>query len=214
MFRRGVFFLVMTTPRKSVATNPYQGYTEETDQAPARMPRRARFKQLSGQAGVYAGVLASVLAVFAVGGAVWGLFRPTYTAYVEDAESASVAVQANVEFTAFIWFAVATGVLGAVVALIVFLRSVSTRGLGMLVWLGVVAFVGAGAFLAFGNFSAGLIHGEPADYATAVGQSFNMVPNMVPGTAVFTAPFLAVCMYWCATFVTPVEPEVGEALPD
>ncbi|NMB22432.1 MAG: hypothetical protein GX983_03595, partial [Corynebacterium sp.] len=85
---------------------------------------------------MYAGVLALSLVVYALGGMVWGLLRPTYTAYVEDAETASIAVEADVAFTGFIWFAISTGIIGAVIALVVFLRSESTRGLAMMIWIG------------------------------------------------------------------------------
>lgn len=182
-------------------SNPYQGYTDDTAQ-PATQ-RTVRWTRRS--TGVYAGVFALTLTVFAAAGAVWGLLRPTYTAYVEDAETASVAAAPNVEFTAFIWFAIITGVIGAVLALIVFLRAESARGLGMLSWIGVVALLGAGIFIVFGNISAQLIHARPTEYTDMVGETFQVVPSMTPGSALFAAPFLAVLMYWCATFVTPVE---------
>lgn len=184
-------------------SNPYQGYTGTS--VPIRQRTAPSAPRLSKNTGVYAGVFALGLGIFAAAGVIWGLLRPTYTAYVEDAETASVAAAINVEFRAFIWFAVATGILGAALALGVFLRSESTRGLGMLLWVGVVAVVGAGAFIIFGNFSAALLHAPPGDYADLVGETFQVVPNMTPGSALFTAPFLAVLMYWCATFVTPAE---------
>lgn len=183
-------------------SNPYQGYTEADVDTPGRTMRKPRRNRTGG---TYAGVLALSLAVHAIAGVVWGFLRPTYTAYVEDPETASVAVSANVEFTAFIWFAIATGVIGAGIALVVFLRSETTRGPLMLLWLGVVAFLGAVAFIVFGDAVATFIHPSPGDYAGAVGESFQVVPGMSPGSALFTAPFLAVLMYWCATFVTPPE---------
>lgn len=183
-------------------SNPYQGYTEADVDTPARSVRKSRRNRT---AGTFAGVLALSLAAHGLAGVVWGLLRPTYTAYIEDAETASVAVSANVEFTAFIWFAIATGIIGAGIALVVFLRSETTRGPLMLLWLGVVAFLGAVAFSVFGDAVAAFIHPRPGDYADAVGESFEVVPEMSPGSALFTAPFLAVLMYWCATFVTPHE---------
>ena len=41
---------------------------------------------------------------------IWGLTRPTYTAFVEDAETASIAVAENVEFIGYAWFSIATAV--------------------------------------------------------------------------------------------------------
>lgn len=181
-------------------SNPYQGYTDtapSTTQRPVLKVRRSL--------GSYAGVFALVLTVFAVAGAVWGLLRPTYTAYVEDAETASVLAEPDVEFTAFIWFAITTGILGAVLALIVFLRTESSRGLGMMLWIGMVSFLGAVIFILFGDITAALIHSRPSDYSGLTGEHFQVVPGLSPGSALFAAPFLAVLMYWCATFVTPVE---------
>lgn len=185
-------------------SNPYQGYTEDiADPAHTTTQKTVRWTRRS--AGVYAGVFALTLTVFAVAGAAWGLLRPTYTAFVEDAETAAVSAAPNVEFTAFIWFAISTGVIGAGLALIIFLRAETARGLGMLLWIGVVALVGAGIFIVFGDFSAQLIHSHPTEYSDMVGETFQVVPPMTPGSALFAAPFLAVLMYWCATFVTPVE---------
>lgn len=191
-------------------SNPYQGYTAAPE-PPMPAPRRSR--RPSRNTGVYAGVLALSLVVYALGGMVWGLLRPTYTAYVEDAETASIAVEADVAFTGFIWFAISTGIIGAVIALVVFLRSESTRGLPMLIWIGLVSLLGAATFLAFGDTVATLLHGDPSEHAAGVGETFQVVPSIQPGSALFMAPFLAVLMYWCAVFVTPLDAPDDEA-PD
>lgn len=191
-------------------SNPYQGYTEATQATDTAQPLQQRATQGSSRwtrrtTGIYAGVFALVLSVFAIAGIVWGLLRPTYTAQVEDAETASIVAVPNIEFTAFIWFAITTGVIGATLALVVFLRAESTRGLPMLLWIGVVTLLGSGIFLVFGNISAELLHSRPTDYTNMVGETFQVVPSLTPGSALFSAPFLAVLMYWCATFVTPPE---------
>lgn len=189
-------------------SNPYQGYTA-TPEPPTPATRRSR--RPSHNTGVYAGVLALSLVVYALCGMVWGVLRPTYTAYVEDAETASIAVEANVAFTGYIWFAISTGVIGAVLALVVFLRSESTRGLPMLIWIGLVSLLGAATFLAFGDTVATWLHGDPSAHAAGAGETFQVVPPIQPGSALFLAPFLAVLMYWCAIFVTPLDTPDDEA---
>ncbi|BAU96439.1 hypothetical protein N24_2177 [Corynebacterium suranareeae] len=195
----------MTYPDSGIASdhNPYDGYTEDDGSAtPQKLTPR---KKINKSVGVYAGVLAITLAVYAIAGVIWGLLRPTYTAFVEDAETASIAVESNTSFTGYAWFVIATGVLAAAIALVVFLRSPQSRGPLMLIWLGIVSASGAVAFLIFGSYSSTLLHGSPSDYATAVGESFQVAPAISPGIALAVAPFLAVCMYWCAAFVTPEE---------
>ncbi len=189
-------------------SNPYEGYTD-TNRLIGKRPT-PRSLRLSRDAGVYAGIFALALVVFSLAGVVWGVLRPTYTAYIEDAETATVAAAENVEFSAFIWFAIGTGLIGATIALISFLKAESARGPGMLLWVGLVALVGAGAFMVSGDFTTGMMYPRPDDYAAAVGESFQVVPGISPGSALFAAPFLAVLMYWCATFVTPPDEESEE----
>lgn len=204
----------MSSPQAPGNLDPYAGYAVHLpDMAGSAQRSRkellGRFKP-SRTLGAGAGILAAWLCIFSLAGVVWGLFRPAYTASILDAESASVAASANVEFISFISFALVTAVLGSVMALVVFLRSAHYRGLSMLLWLTAVACVGSLVFLLFGDLSAGLMHRTPEDFSQIVGQTFTVVPPMSPGVGLLTAPFLAVCTYWCATFVTPVE-DAGEA---
>ncbi|ALC06287.1 hypothetical protein CDES_09495 [Corynebacterium deserti GIMN1.010] len=213
----------MTHPSSSTDLNAYKGYaahSEETVQgsvgdsvghsagdsdSPSRVTAVATALKINRSLGVYAGVFALTTALFSIGGIIWGLLRPTYTAYVEDAETASIAVESNTAFVGYAWFVIATAVLAAGIALTVFLRSPRTRGIFMLLWLGIVSAVGSVAFLVFGSYASDLLHGVPSDYAEAVGESFSVAPPITPGVALAVGPFLAVCMYWCATFVTPPE---------
>ena len=193
----------MTYPGITSNQNPYDGYTGD-DGAGAKRTLPTRMK-INKSVGVYAGVLAITLALYAIGGAIWGLLRPTYTAFVEDAETASIAVETNTSFAGYAWFAIATGVLAAAIALFVFLRAPNHRGPVMLLWLGIVTTAGSVAFLVFGNVASTFLHGSPSDYADAIGESFQVAPTITPGIALAVAPFLGVCMYWCAAFVTPEE---------
>lgn len=199
----GVFSIVMTTSGVSVNASPYEGYSA-AEIAQESAPKKSRMK-INKAVGAFAGALALTLVLFALGGVIWGLTRPTYTAFVEDAETASIAVAENVEFIGYAWFSIATGAIAAAIALIIFLKSPQTRGLSMMAWLGMLAAAGAVVFLVFGTYASTLLHGVPADYANAIGQSFQVAPTMQPGVALVAAPFLSVCMYWCATFVTPEE---------
>ena len=193
----------MTYPGITSDHNPYDGYTGDDGAGNKRnLPNR---KKINKSVGVYAGVFALTLALYAIGGATWGLLRPTYTAYVEDAETASIAVETNTSFAGYAWFAIATGVLAAAIALFVFLRTPQHRGPVMLLWLGIVSIAGSVAFLVFGNVASTMLHGSPSDYASAIGASFQVAPTITPGVAFGVAPFLSVCMYWCAAFVTPEE---------
>lgn len=193
----------MTYPGTTSNQNPYDGYAGDDGAGKSsELPNR---KKVNKSVGVYAGVLAITLALYAIGGAAWGLLRPTYTAYVEDADTASIAVESNTSFTGYAWFAIATGVFAAAIALFIFLRTPHHRGPVMLVWLGIVSTAGSVAFLVFGNFASTFLHGSPSDYASVIGESFQVAPTITPGVALAVAPFLSVCMYWCATFVTPEE---------
>lgn len=191
----------------SAEDNPYaQLAAQEHTAAPAapvdQRPRRGR---LSRRAGTYAGVALLFLLAFALVGVLWGLTRPTYTAYVEDPDTASIAVATDVEFLGFAWFTVLSGVLAAALSLLVFLRSPATRGPIMLYWLGLLSLLGAVIFAMFGEISANFLHRAPADYAAVLGSSFEVVPTFNAGGAVLAAPFLAMCIYWCAAWVTPEE---------
>ncbi|ANE04360.1 hypothetical protein [Corynebacterium crudilactis] len=206
----------MTYPDISTDRNPYEGYAGDGRVGELKYSERPKksgsWLNISKSVGIYAGVLAITLAIFAIAGILWGLIRPTYTAYVEDAESASIAVETNTAFTGYAWFVIATGVLAAAIALIVFLRSIHTRGPLMLVWLGIVSTAGSAAFLVFGGVASAFLHGSPSDYADAIGESFNIAPTITPGVAIAVAPFLAVCIYWCAAFVTPEEDASEDSL--
>ncbi|QGU07759.1 hypothetical protein COCCU_09175 [Corynebacterium occultum] len=158
---------------------------------------------LTRAAGSLAGFLALSLVVYAGVGALWAMLRPTYDATVTDSGDVYLTPAFNVEFTSFISFAVATGLLGALLALVMFVVSDGTRGLGTLFWVTLCAFLGAVVFLVVGDQVSLLLHPVPEQDALEVGETFRLLPGMNPGTAFIAAPFMASLAYWCAVLVSP-----------
>lgn len=144
--------------------------------------------------GFGAGVLALGLIMFSVVGAVWGLLRPTMTAMVRDDGAYVLTGPDNVEFVSFITFAIITGVVASILALIAYLKNPSRRGFGSLMWVTAVAALGAFAFFVMGGATASSFPEDP-------GISEDFVPQMAPGVAWLVAPFVAALTYWCAVFV-------------
>lgn len=153
--------------------------------------------------GSLAGFLALSLVVYAGVGALWGALRPTYDATVTDGGEVYLTPAFNVEFTSFASFAVATGLLGTLLALVMFMVSEGTRGLGTLLWVTLCAFLGSVVFLVVGDQISLLLHPIPEPDSLAVGETFQMLPRMSPGVAFAAAPFMASLAYWCAVLVSP-----------
>lgn len=144
--------------------------------------------------GFGAGLLALVLVIFSAAGALWGLWRPALTGQrVQDGGYALDSV-ANVQFSSFITFAAITGVLAAVVALGVHAAAPRRRGFATLLWVGLVALLGAGAFYIVGGAIAPSMPSNP-------GQTVEFVPDFSPGIGWAVAPFMAVLAYWSAEVV-------------
>lgn len=174
--------------------------------ATATYPRKNRRRPSRG-IGSTAGFLALSLSVYAVVGVLWGLLRPGYEATVDDAGAVSLVPAFNVEFTAFITFVVATGLLGALLALVMFVSSPHTRGPLMLLWVTVCTFFGAVVFFSAGNVVTHLIHPVPDLENVEPGSSMTLVPGITAGIGLAAAPFMASLAYWCAVLVSP--PETG-----
>lgn len=170
----------------------------------ATTPREHR-GPVSRAVGSLAGFLALSLVVFAGVGALWALLRPTYDATVTDTGGVYLTPAFNVEFMSFISFAVATGLLGALLALVMFVTSEHTRGLLALIWATICAFLGAVVFLLVGDQLSFALHPIPEQDTLAVGETFKLLPGMHPGIALAAAPFMASLAYWCAVLVSPEE---------
>lgn len=167
-------------------------------------PRRSVLP-VSRSVGAGAGLLTLSFLVFAAVGAVWGLLRPAYTGTVTEQGAVSLDGAFNVEFTAFISYVVATGLLGVGVSLTLFLQSPATRGPGMLWWLILVMAVSSLVFFEAGQLSSALLHPLPDPDTLEQGSRISLVPGFSPGIGLVAAPFMAGLTYWFAALVTPEE---------
>ena len=156
-----------------------------------------------------AGVLAASLLAFIGVGALWGLLRPTYEGRLVGGGQVAIEPAFNVEFTSYIPFAAATGLLAAVVALCVYTASPASRGPGMLWWLIVVAAVSTFAFWQVGLVTSSLLHPLPEPDSLDEGAFVEFAPGFRPGVALVAAPLMAALSYWCAALVTPEERELS-----
>lgn len=180
---------------------------------------RPRKRRLSKMVGSTAGFFALCLTVYAVTGAIWGLFRPGYEAVATEDGALELAPAFNVEFTAFIVFVVVTGLLGAVLSLVMFVRSAHSRGVLMLLWVTLCAALGALVFWAAGEVVIGFLHPIPDLENLTSGTELTLVPGINIGIGFAAAPFMAVLSYWCAILVSPedltsAQPGVGGAAPN
>lgn len=153
-----------------------------------------------------AGVLAVSLSSFIVFGVLWGLLRPTYSGTLEEGGQVSLDPAVNVEFSAFITFVAATGLLATVLSLSTYITSPATRGPGMLWWLIFVAALSSVAFIEVGNIASALLHPIPDPEMLNIGGQVTLVPALSPSIGFAAAPFMAALAYWCSALLT-LEPE-------
>lgn len=153
--------------------------------------------------GSTAGFFALCLTAYAIAGAIWGLFRPGYAATVVEDGALELAPAFNVEFTAFIVFVLVTGLLGAVLSLVMFVRSIHSRGVLMLLWVTLCAAIGAVVFWAAGGVVIGFLHPIPDPADLSSGTELTLVPGINIGIGFAAAPFMAALAYWCAILVSP-----------
>ncbi|MGP6172852.1 hypothetical protein [Corynebacterium sp. A21] len=166
---------------------------------------RANRGPVTRAVGSLAGFLALSLMVYAGVGALWALLRPTYDATITDAGGVYLTPAFNVEFMSFISYTVATGLLGVLMSLVMFVTSEHTRGLVALIWVTCCAFLGAMVFLVVGDQLSLVLHPIPEQDSLSVGETFKLLPGMHPGIALAAAPFMASLAYWCAVLVSPEE---------
>ena len=155
--------------------------------------------------GFGAGLLALALLLFSVVGAAWGLWRPTLEGHRVEGGGYALSNPADVQFLSFITFALLTGLLGVVIGAVAYLRGERFRGVGILVWSGVVCLAGAAAFYVFGGVTATAAPEQPGEFV-------EFVPKFSPAIGWLVAPFMAMFAYWSAVFVNP-DSELGDA-PD
>ena len=155
--------------------------------------------------GFGAGLLALALLIFSVSGALWGLWRPTLEGHRVEGGGYALSNGANVQFLSFSTFALITGMLGVVIGTVAYLRGERYRGVGVLVWSGVVGLAGAAAFYVFGGVTATAAPEQPGEFV-------EFVPKFSPAIGWLVAPFMAMFAYWSAVVNNP-DPGLG-ALPE
>ncbi|WP_156844743.1 hypothetical protein [Corynebacterium maris] len=176
--------------------------------SPPRRQAQSRGPRVPRAVGAGAGLFAVSVLIYGVVGALWGLWRPAYSGTVTDDGGFAVAGGGNVAFTGYITFAVITGLMSAVMAILMFQASPATRGAPMLWWVGVVAFIAAVAFLVVGDLVAAARHPMPEDVdAITPDATFSVAPVFQPGVAWLVAPFMAVLAYWFSALTAVPEPE-------
>lgn len=186
----------------TVSTPDPQASPTPRRQAQSRRPR------VTPAVGAGAGLFAVSVLVYGVVGALWGLLRPAYSGTVTDSGGFAVAGGDNVAFTGYITFAVITGLMSAVMAILMFLASPDTRGAPMLWWVGIVSFVAAVAFLVVGDLVAAARHPMPEDLdAITPDTTFSVAPVFQPGVAWLVAPFMAMLAYWFSALTDTPEPD-------
>lgn len=176
--------------------------------SPPRRHVQSRSPRVSPAVGAGAGLFAVSVLIYGIVGALWGLLRPAYSGTVTDGGGVAVAGGGNVAFTGYITFAVITGLMSAVMAILMFMSSTATRGAPMLWWVGVVAFIAAVAFLVVGDAVAAARHPMPEDLdAITPDATFSVAPVFQPGVAWLVAPFMAVLAYWFSALTATPEPD-------
>lgn len=158
--------------------------------------------------GQSAKTLTVFLAVFSISGLLWGWWRPAVTAVITDTGAAEVdPATSGAPFRSFAVFAAATGLLGALLAGWSFWRSPRLRGPVMMIAVIVLAFLGAGVFLLFGNWLAETLHGTEITAGLAdslsPGQDFTIVSRVTGAAGFLAAPAAAAVVYWTCSLFAP-----------
>ena len=143
-------------------------------------------------------VLIAILAVFALGGCVWGIFIPTTTATVESGYLSTDPTQDGREFTGFVALVAGLFVLSMGSALAAWGWAPRSRGPLMIWLLAIVAVLGGIIFIEVGNAVASSLHPLPDVDDVHSGQTITWAPHITPGAALAVPPLLASLTYWCA----------------
>lgn len=150
-----------------------------------------------------AGLIGLALIVYSVGGAVWGLLRPQFSAEVVNIERVIPDYSDSSHFRAFATFVIVTAALSVALAIFAYLTQ-GSRKLVDLLWLGVVALAGAVSFLAVGDVVGMSVHGVGDAEQLAPGITITTVAPAKPGISGYLiAPFVAMLVYWSLQVLTP-----------
>ncbi|RUP80248.1 hypothetical protein D8M20_01725 [Corynebacterium propinquum] len=156
-----------------------------------------------------AGLIGLGLIVYSLGGALWGLVRPTFSAEVVSAERLIPDYSDSSHFIAFASFVIAAIVLSVALAIFAYLMQGSRKFVDLL-WVGVVALAGAVSFLAVGDVVGMSVHGIGSADQLAPGTTITTVAAAKPGISGYlVAPFVAMLVYWSLQVLSPAAETTG-----
>ena len=160
-----------------------------------------------------AGLIGLGLIVYSLGGALWGLVRPTFSAEVVSAERLIPDYSDSSHFIAFASFVIAAIVLSVALAIFAYLTQGSRKFVDLL-WVGVVALAGAVSFLAVGDVVGMSVHGIGSADQLAPGTTITTVAAAKPGISGYlVAPFVAMLVYWSLQVLSPATETTGPTEP-
>ncbi|UQV59543.1 hypothetical protein [Corynebacterium propinquum] len=160
-----------------------------------------------------AGLIGLGLIVYSLGGALWGLVRPTFSAEVVSAERLIPDYSDSSHFIAFASFMIAAIVLSVALAIFAYLMQGSRKFVDLL-WVGVVALAGAVSFLAVGDVVGMSVHGIGSADQLAPGTTITTVAAAKPGISGYlVAPFVAMLVYWSLQVLSPATETTGLTEP-
>ncbi|MDK4303400.1 hypothetical protein QPX33_08105 [Corynebacterium propinquum] len=160
-----------------------------------------------------AGLIGLGLIVYSLGGALWGLVRPTFSAEVVSAERLIPDYSDSSHFIAFASFVIAAIVLSVALAIFAYLMQGSRKFVDLL-WVGVVALAGAVSFLAVGDVVGMSVHGIGSADQLAPGTTITTVAAAKPGISGYlVAPFVAMLVYWSLQVLSPATETTGLTEP-
>lgn len=160
-----------------------------------------------------AGLIGLGLIVYSLGGALWGLVRPTFSAEVVSAERLIPDYLDSSHFIAFASFVIAAIVLSVALAIFAYLMQGSRKFVDLL-WVGVVALAGAVSFLAVGDVVGMSVHGIGSADQLAPGTTITTVAAAKPGISGYlVAPFVAMLVYWSLQVLSPATETTGLTEP-
>lgn len=156
-----------------------------------------------------AGLIGLGLIAYSLGGALWGLVRPTFSAEVVSAERLIPDYSDSSHFIAFASFVIAAIVLSVALAIFAYLTQGSRKFVDLL-WVGVVALAGAVSFLAVGDVVGMSVHGIGSADQLAPGTTITTVAAAKPGISGYlVAPFVAMLVYWSLQVLSPAAETTG-----
>lgn len=160
-----------------------------------------------------AGLIGLGLIAYSLGGALWGLVRPTFSAEVVSAERLIPDYSDSSHFIAFASFVIAAIVLSVALAIFAYLMQGSRKFVDLL-WVGVVALAGAVSFLAVGDVVGMSVHGIGSADQLAPGTTITTVAAAKPGISGYlVAPFVAMLVYWSLQVLSPAAETTGPTEP-